>query len=129
MPVRAIAVFSGQTDFWWQRLMKPGFRHCGVLIEVGGNWIVLEPLAACLEVRVLPGASPSSLIRMLRRRHLVAIETAVVPIVGSVLFPGPFTCVEAVKRVLGIRTFWVQTPWQLYKKIHIRKKYLDISSE
>jgi hypothetical protein len=126
MPVRAIAVFSGQTDFWWQRLLKPGFRHCGVLVEVGGQWIVLEPLAACLEIRVLPPANPGSLIRMLRRRHLLAIETAVAPDGCLLLIPGPFTCVEAVKRVLGIRAFWVNTPWQLYKNLISRKKNLDV---
>ena len=125
MPVRAIAVFSGQTDFWWQRLMRPGFRHCGVLIEAGGHWIVLEPLAACLELRILPAASPDTLVRMLRRRHLLAIETTVRPITGAVLFPGPFTCVETVKRALGIRSIWVQTPWQLYKNIQSRRKSLD----
>lgn len=126
MTVRAIAVFSGQTDFWWQRLLRPGFRHCGVLVEVGGQWVVLEPLAVCLEIRVLPAASPPSLIRMLRRRDLLAIETTIISDGGPALFPQPFTCVEAVKRVLGIRSFWVQTPWQLYKKIINRKKYLDI---
>lgn len=126
MTVRAIAVFSGQTDFWWQRCLKPGFRHCGVMVEAGGHWIVLEPLAARLEVRVLAPAQPAALIRMLRRRNLLAIEAEVMDQAVPVALPGLFTCVAAVKRVLGIRAFWVQTPWQLYKKLHYRKKYLDM---
>jgi hypothetical protein len=26
----------------------------------------------------------------------------------------PYTCVEAVKRILGLHAPWVITPWQLY---------------
>jgi len=33
---------------------------------------------------------------------------------------GPFTCVDTAKAVLGIRAFWVRTPWQLYRYIQKR---------
>lgn len=129
MRTRAIVVFSGQTDFWWQRLLKPGYRHCGVLIECGDRWVVLEPLAERLDVRILGASSPVALKRALRRRQLLAIETEVLLTASPVLVPGLFTCVEAVKRALGIRAAWVQTPWQLYKKIQNRKISLDIDGE
>ena len=33
---------------------------------------------------------------------------------------GPTTCVEAVKMALGIRAFWVRTPYQLFNYIKRR---------
>ena len=36
---------------------------------------------------------------------------------------GPFTCVEAVKRVLGVRARFILTPWRLYK--FLREQNLD----
>ena len=35
-----------------------------------------------------------------------------------------FTCVEAVKRILGIHKRWILTPWQLYR--HLTKNYQHI---
>ncbi len=124
MRTNAIVVFSGQTDFWWQRLLRPGYRHCGVMIECGDHWVVLEPLAARLEVRIFTVSSPDALKRALRRRQLLAVETEVQVDAAPALFPGLFTCVEAVKRALGIRAVWVQTPWQLHKNLKLGKKTL-----
>ena len=125
MTTKAIVVFSGQTDFWWQWFLKPGFRHCGILIEVGGHWVVLEPLAARLEVRLIASTTPAALMRMLRRRCLSPVLTEVDANVKPSSFTGLFTCVEAVKRVLGIRAVLVQTPWQLKKTLGNRKKNLE----
>jgi hypothetical protein len=48
-----------------------------------------------------------------QRGHRVIATTLMIP--PRVLAPiRPFTCVEAVKRVLGLRAPWVFTPWQLY---------------
>jgi hypothetical protein len=38
---------------------------------------------------------------------------------------GPPTCVEVVKMALGIRAFFVRTPWQLYQYIHKRDGIID----
>ena len=38
-----------------------------------------------------------------------------------------FTCVEAVKRILGIRATWVLTPWQLYRRLSQGTAHRDTS--
>jgi hypothetical protein len=38
------------------------------------------------------------------------------------LAPMPLTCVEVAKRILGLRAWWIITPWQLFK--FIRKNIL-----
>ena len=124
MAGRALVVFSGQTDFWWQRLLKPGYRHCGVVIEVGDRWVILEPLAACLQLEVLD-SSYEELWARLRHLGLRAIETKLYRDRKPLLYLRPLTCVEVVKRTLGIHAASVWTPWQLYKKIQkIGKKTL-----
>lgn len=128
MPGRALVVFSGQTDFWWQRFLKPGYRHCGVLLECGQHWVIVEPLATHLHLRLLSVANPD-LPSALRRRGLEVLETSVHSSPRPFLHPGLFTCVEVVKRSLGLRAPLVHTPWQLRKKIlAIRKKNLELRS-
>ena len=41
---------------------------------------------------------------------------------------GPFTCVEVVKRVLGLHDRWVVTPWQLYRRLSGRLQPRSVAS-
>ncbi|MCA8929962.1 MAG: hypothetical protein KDC18_18025 [Alphaproteobacteria bacterium] len=114
MADRALVVFSGQTDLAWQRLLCPGFRHCSLILEEGSDWLLVEPLATRLQVRRL-GLASVDLQRRLTRAGLTVVETARRPPSDRPAPPGLWTCVETVKRGLGIRALWVQTPWQLYR--------------
>ncbi|MFA5592593.1 MAG: hypothetical protein WC989_04685 [Micavibrio sp.] len=115
---KAWVVFSGSTEITWLRFLKPGFRHCYVLINDGERWTSLDPLSHVTEVSVhhhvpadfdLPGwlaARGNRVVKAPMRRDLTR--------------PAPFmlfTCVEAVKRVLGIHRRLVVTPWQLYRHL------------
>jgi hypothetical protein len=125
MRTRALVIFSGQTDFWWQRFLRSGYRHCGVVVECGQHWLVVEPLATHLRLQLLPFSS-ADLPSALRRRGLEVIETFVCPPPKPALYPGLFSCVAMVKRALGLQALTVQTPWQLRKIISpIRKKNLE----
>ncbi len=121
MGVRALVVFSGQTDFWWRRVLKPGYRHCGVIVECGQHWLVVEPLAPHLHLRLLP-MSGDALTAALKRRGLDVVETLVRLPGGPGRWPSLFSCVEVVKRTLGLREPMVQTPWQLWQKILENRK-------
>ncbi len=50
---KAVVVFSGRVDKAWQRLLKPGFKHCSLIIEDGPSWLLIEPLCSCLQVRAI----------------------------------------------------------------------------
>lgn len=41
---RVWVVFSGQTDRWWLRFLKPGFRHCFALLNDGRHWLSFDPM-------------------------------------------------------------------------------------
>jgi hypothetical protein len=114
---RAVVVFVGRADLWWLRLLRPGFRHCFVALGAPGGWIVIDPMSNLTEVSVLPLEADCDVAAWYRGRGHTAIE------VRPRLPPRrptpwrPHTCVEAVKRILGLRAPYVLTPWQLYRLI------------
>lgn len=113
---KAWVVFSGQADLKWLRLLRSGFRHCYVVLNDGEHWISLDPLSCHTEVTVHHIAPDFDLPQWLTQRGLTVIPAPINPKQR----PAPwmlYSCVEAVKRVLGIHDCWLFTPWQLYKKL------------
>lgn len=116
-------VFSSEADIAWLKILKPGFRHCAVLLNDGKNWITVDPLSNFLEVDVHELPLDFNLPQWLREQGHIVIQA---PLQRSNR-PAPwgfFSCVEAVKRVLGIHKQLILTPWQLYchlNKIQNRK--------
>lgn len=112
-PVKAWVIFSGQADLPWLKILKPGFRHCAVLMNDGQNWITIDPLSNYTDVTVHHVPLEFDLpLWMHDRGHVVAPAP-----IQRIMRPAPcslYTCVEAVKRVLGIHRRMIITPWQLY---------------
>lgn len=112
--LQAFAVFSGQTDLPWLHVLKPGFRHCFALLHDGRQWLSYDPLASYTELAVHRVPPEFDLPGWLAGRGLTVVPAPVLK--GRKPAPlMPFTCVEAVKRVLGIHARRVLTPWQLYR--------------
>lgn len=111
---RAWVVFSGQTDLAWLKILKPGFRHCYVLLNDGKHWVTIDPLSNYMDVSVqeIPGEFNLPLWMKTRGHTIVPapIEHAARQAPWMVL-----TCVEVVKRVLGLHKRWIITPWQLFQ--------------
>ena len=113
---RAWVVFSGQTDLPWLRMFKKGFRHCYVLINDGEHWISVDPLSCHTEVMVHHIAPAFDLPEWLRSRNLTVVPARIAPQTHSAPWFA-HSCVEVVKRILGLHDFWVMTPYQLYKRL------------
>lgn len=114
---RAWVVFCGEAELWWLKLLRPGFRHCFVMLNDGRHWVVIDPLAPFTEVSV-PAVPPGyDLPGWFRRLGLVAVPARLDHDRRRPAPWGPFTCVEAVKRVLGLHAPFVVTPWQLYRRL------------
>ncbi|MBP2313382.1 hypothetical protein [Azospirillum soli] len=114
---RAWVVFRGDAELWWLRLLKPGFRHCLALLNDGRRWVMVDPLATFMDVAVLDVAPGWDLPGWFRGQGM---EVVAAPVRRGLTRPapwGPFTCVEAVKRVLGLHAPFVVTPWQLYRRL------------
>lgn len=125
----AIVVFMGDVSIKWARLLKPGFRHCFAVVGRREHWVIFDPMSKFTNLGVFSGPDINDIAQWYRQFGFTVIKT-VVRREGS---PSAewrlFTCVEAVKRVLGIRAPYVITPWQLYRHIrHGERKKIVLQS-
>lgn len=115
-PPAAWVVFRGEAPLWWLRGLRPGFRHCLALLNDGRHWLVVDPLAPFTDVAVLDLPPDHDLPGWYRELGLTVVAAPVRR--GLTPAPwGPFTCVEAVKRLLGLHAPLVLTPWQLHRHL------------
>lgn len=115
LPPSAFVVFCGRADLWWLKFLRPGFRHCFALLNDGRHWIAVDPLLCFTDVAVLPIPAYADLPAWYSKRGFTVVETKVNRSVRKLQPLGIFTCVEAVKRVLGVFAPTIFTPWQLYR--------------
>lgn len=116
--LKAWVVFSGHTDLRYLKFLKSGFRHCFVLLNDGQNWISVDPMSHYTEVIVHDLQSEFQLPEWLKKLGYTIVSARVNHQASKPAPFGLFSCVEAVKRVLGIHAFGVMTPWQLYSYLH-----------
>ena len=126
-PKKTWVVFSGNSELKILRFLKKGFQHCFVVFNDGDHWITFDPLSHYTEIVVQKLPLSFDLTEWLTSQgHKILPATPN----HRKLKPAPlmpFTCVEAVKRILGIHSRFIITPYQLYKFInssnHIKKEY------
>lgn len=133
----AVVVFSGVTDLSGLRLLRPGFRHCFVVLRRGGAWVIIDPLAHGTRVDLAPAslaADAAAIAAAYRGLGLAAVVTEERDPPRRLAPVRPHTCVEVVKRLIGRHAPRVVTPWQLYRaleketKIIKKENNLDIRS-
>lgn len=123
---RAWVVFSGQTELLWLNILKSGFRHCSVLLNDGAHWITFDPLSNYTDLVVHNIPQDFDLPLWLRDRGKKVVPATI----GRPEKPAPFmplSCVESVKRLLGIHKRFIVTPWQLYR--HLNKQNLQCDQD
>jgi hypothetical protein len=117
--------------FWFTKCLKPGFRHVELTrpIYYGPNvedvaWHNVLPAFEMIDVGIDTDPRPPW---VKCPTSTVQKVTTIQPFykVRSWFDAGPPTCVEVVKMALGIRAFFVRTPWQLYQYIHKRDGIID----
>lgn len=111
--------FTGKTELWWLGFLKPGFRHCFALIRTDRHWLIVEPLADRLDITLTEIDSSFDLPGWFREQGMVLVAASSVPRPARPRCApiAPFTCVETVKRLLGLRQRWLLTPYQLFRHL------------
>jgi hypothetical protein len=126
----AVVLFAHSTNIKWLRVLKPGFRHCFVAVALAGSWVIMDPLSHKTSLTLVEGFSAEELVLWYEGHGLEAVRTIVRDVPARMAPLGPATCVEAVKRVLGIHARLVVTPRQLYDfLVRDKHKYLDIGEQ
>ena len=113
-PPKAWVVFSGQADLPWLKILKEGYRHCYILLNDGKHWVTIDPLSNYMDVCVHDFTLDFNLPLWMKNRGYIIMPAQIRHIDKQAPWM-PFSCVEAVKRVLGIHKKWIFTPWQLYR--------------
>lgn len=115
----AVVAFADAERPRWLRLLAKGFRHCFALVCSSGRWVVINPMSHWTDVVVLTesadGATADEIVRTLEERGFAAVACAIAEPPRRAGSPAPFTCVEVVKRILGIQESLVLTPRQLFR--------------
>lgn len=108
-------VFSGETDLAWLRILKRGFRHCFIVMRDGDHWMTFDPMAHYTELNIHNVSNGFDLKEWFENQGFYLVPACKETPIEKPMTPAFFTCVEAVKRVLGIRSPFIVTPWQLYQ--------------
>jgi hypothetical protein len=114
----AIVVFEDRADSLVLRCLRPGFRHCFCLLGENRRWTLCDPLKSQLAVAIVEDVSLAELRQLLeapRRRLLYGTVLEGRGEGGSLC--RLLTCVEIVKRLLGITAPHILTPHQLYRML------------
>lgn len=117
-------VFEDNTTLWWLKFLKSGFRHCKMYVKITRKiYVEINPLSNQMFLLVHFFEKESDFKKVIHREIHLKTKIGAAPLKTAPF--GAFTCVEAVKRTLGIHKFFVVTPYQLYKYIlGCRKKVL-----
>ncbi len=116
---KAWVIFSGDTDIRWLKIFKPGFRHCFILLNDGVRWMSIDPLSPYTDIEIhhhIDAQFPLS--EWLESKGYQASQAS---INKKHKRPAPWmfcTCVEAIKRILGIHNIFIMTPWQLHQYLN-----------
>lgn len=119
---KAYVVFVDNVSLWWLKFLKPGFRHCYMLFayDEKRTWIELNPYSNQTFVKVYHFEESFDYIFFLRsHENLNIFETPIFCAPQKCAPMGFFSCVEMVKRILGIHSLSLITPYQLYKKLKV----------
>lgn len=116
---------------WWDVFTQPGFRHCAVMEEVQIPYPSLFSSTGTVFTDVVRGEAVIEVFckpahelifdRMKRRKVSIAISFVVDKKSTLRYIPfGMLSCVGIVKSLLGVRKWWILTPYQLFKYLEKR---------
>lgn len=102
---------------WFQKYLKPGFKHCYAFsLSPGGQFYqVVDPARAFTLVELYPKTD-----EMFDELTNCNEYVKIVSVIDREKHRGTichFNCVEVVKSLIGMDSFFTFTPYQLYRKI------------
>jgi len=125
---RVIVVFEDRVGAPSLKWLRPGFRHCFCLVRRPAGWIVCDPLKSSTRLEVISPYEEDEIVAHYRAMHMKALVgyCSAVGQTSSIL--RPMTCVEIVKRIIGLYAPTVWTPHQLYRAL-CRAGFVEPSGE
>jgi len=128
-PAPAWVAFVDAATPAWLRLLRPGMRHCLIFLAGDGFYLCIDPLLNLTRVEVLSKPQLDWQFRLLLAGGAVIVPVDRLPACPPRRLGLPLhSCVEVVKRLLGIDDRRVVTPYNLLRHLMEQKmkKYLDL---
>ena len=112
-------IFGGEADMAWQRLLRPGFRHCFAALRDDAGWLVMDPLSGCLVLGRVDVPADFDLPAFYRRAGLAPLGPFPAGRARPSLLPGmlPMNCVGLCRALLGAVAPFALTPVGLYRAL------------
>lgn len=110
----AYVIFEDSRSIW-TRLFKKNYRHVSILLPAGeGLWVHIDPVMQGVYYEVVTDEDVEHIHDRVLFHDVSIVQVELKTLYGN-HFPAAFTCVELVKRILGIYNWGIVTPYQLYK--------------
>jgi hypothetical protein len=103
-------------EHWFIRLLPPSFQHVLAVRDDGEYWTIINPLCSHIDTRVVLKGDCADIVQ-LYPNSIILSHKAVLESEAMTWCLGINSCVDVVKRVIGLRAFWVWTPRQLFKRL------------
>lgn len=117
LPTSTWIVFSNDTDIGMLRFFKRGFRHCFMMMQQGDRWVLVDPRSNKTDVHLLQHPKSFNFPRYYTEQGKTVVKIPDINVPNKIMSPFPVSCVETLKRMIGLHAWWVMTPYQLYKKL------------
>lgn len=117
LPHSAWIIFSNDTDIRMLRFLRHGFRHCFMMMQQDGRWILIDPRSNKVDIHLLPHPKSFNFPRFYMEQGKTVVKIPSIHTPKKIMSPFPVSCVETLKRLIGLHAWWVMTPHQLYKKL------------
>lgn len=110
-------IFSDDTDIRMLKILRRGFRHCFAIMQQGDRWILVDPRSNKTDIVLLPHPKCFNFPRYYTEQGKTVLKIHDRPTPNKIMSPFPVSCVEGLKRLIGLHAWWILTPRQLYNHL------------
>ena len=114
----AYVAFGGNPTHWWTKFLKKDFYHCLLIMGNGFEWILIDPIWNYTDLIYIRN---KNILSFFKEKGYCLVRTTPQLTSAQKGHFRPLTCVEIVKRFLGISNPKIWTPHQLYQFILSKK--------
>ena len=110
------------SDSGFTRTLKKHWRHVSVIVPCNETqYIHIDPRLRGINYRLIEQDEVDNMYDKVLYQDIAIVRTVVNKGINKVHMPMVITCVEVVKRVLGVHAWWILTPRQLYNYVRCRE--------
>ena len=123
--VGGVVGFGGTPTLWWMHFLKKGFYHCIVALGRQNEWLIIDPLLHFTDAIMIRNID---IKRFFKKHGYRFVEVSLNEPNYKRLRVMPYTCVETVKRFIGVEKALIFTPYGLFCYLNkkIGKKSLTL---